>query len=79
MCGQTTETAALRTIRTLTVVLACSFGYAAGAVEQAAIGTPWPTAVRADVAEAPPPRQTYIPAAAALPQAGPPKRIEKLL
>lgn len=79
MCVQTTETATLRTIRTLAVVLACSFGYAAGAVEQAAIGTPWPEAVRADVAEGPPPRETYIPAAASRPQPSPPKRIERLL
>lgn len=78
MCVQTTETAGLRTIRTLAVVLACSFGYAAGAVEQAAVGDPWPTAVRADVAGKPAPREAYVPAATRS-EPSPPKRIEKLL
>ncbi|UEM18783.1 hypothetical protein JL100_016940 [Skermanella mucosa] len=63
----------------MTVVLACSAGYAAGAVEQAAIGSPWPTAVRADAAEATEPRGTYMPATAPIPLTSPPKRIERLL
>ncbi|UEM01473.1 hypothetical protein JL101_015815 [Skermanella rosea] len=63
----------------MAVVLACSFGYAAGAVEQAAVGDPWPAAVRADTAEKPAPREAYIPAAATRSQPSPPKRVEKLL
>ena len=80
MSVQTTETASVRSIRALLVLLACGVGYGAGAIEQASLGTSWQTAVRVDVAEyrtlhkSPPP-----PPAMLAEKASEPKRVERLL
>ncbi|EWY38080.1 hypothetical protein N825_15280 [Skermanella stibiiresistens SB22] len=76
---QTTETAVLRTVKAMTIVLACSIGYAAGAAEQATVGSPWPTAVHVDVANTSIAHQPSKPILVAQPQPIAPKRIEKLL
>jgi hypothetical protein len=75
----TTETASVRSIKALLVFLACGVGYGAAAIEQANLGTPWPTAVRVDVtdyhtAHKPPPAPTML-----AEKTNPPKRVERLL